>query len=135
MMVPPEGTKQAAAVGPEEVELPDGKKYTPSAIKRAFSEIKFEASLAQVLFQAWWEELLAETAQGDVPFATARVGMDKCFRVAEEFRRKVTLVEFEKRERYDKEERDKYKAAAAKMGLTFSAWVRLMADRAARTGI
>lgn len=108
MMRPPDNQQSAPAVGLEEQDFPDGKKYTVAAVKRAFSESKFEASLAQVLFQAWWEELLAETPSGDVPFQTARAGMDKCFRVAEEFRRKTILVEFEKREKYDKEEREKY---------------------------
>lgn len=108
MMRPPDNQQPPADVGLEEQQLPDGKKYTVGAIKRAFSESKFEASLAQVLFQAWWEELLAETPAGDVPFQTARGGMDKCFRIAEEFRRKVNIVEFDKREKYDKEEREKY---------------------------
>ena len=108
MMRPPDNQQAAAAVGLEEQELPSGKKYTVEAINKAFSESKFEASLAQVLFQAMWEELLSEYAAGDVPMPKSQAGMDKCFRIAEEFRKKVTLVEFEKRERYDKEAREKY---------------------------
>lgn len=91
-----------------EVELSNGKKYTTVALEKAYSEMKIEASLAQMLFVPWYEEVLSEINGGDVPMPKVQAGIDKAFRIAAEFRKKIHLVEFEKREAYDKAEREKY---------------------------
>lgn len=103
MMTPPTPPVEA----PPEQELPSGKKYTVEALQRAHSEVKFESSLAQVLFQAWFEENLS-IHEGDVSMPKVEVGIDKCMRIAVEFRKRIHSMEFEKREEYDKSIRARY---------------------------
>ncbi len=102
------GQEQSVA-GLEEKELPSGKKYTVEALNRAFSETKIEASLAQMLFVPWYEEVLSEVNGGEVPMPKVQAGIDKAFRIAAEFRKKLHAVEFDKREDYDKAARDKFR--------------------------
>jgi hypothetical protein len=107
---PPGHAPEQPAAGLQELELPGGKKYTVGAVNKAFSETKLEASLAQVLFVPWYEEVLSEVNGGEVPMPKVQAGIDKAFRIAEEFRKKMVHVEFDKRETYDKAERDKYRS-------------------------
>lgn len=91
---------------PEQV-LPSGKAYTVEALNRTHSEIKFEGSLAQVLFQAYWEDALA-THEGEVPMPLIEKGIIRCFVIADKFRKVLHQLEFEKREEYDKSIRARY---------------------------
>ncbi len=95
--------------GPAEQILPNGKSYTVAALRKATSESSLEGSLAQNLFNRWWEEALS--VHDDVPpMPKSQAAIDSCFRIAEEFRKKLHLREFDKRERYDKEERERFKS-------------------------
>lgn len=86
----------------------EAKEYTPEALRRTASEVSLEGTIAQNLFQRWWEEACAEYNGGDVPMPKAKGAIDKCFLVAEEFRRRLNQVEFDRREKYDKEFRERF---------------------------
>ena len=109
MLLSPHGQKidsQDPGAGPAEQVLSNGKAYTVNALKKANSEAGLEGSIAQNLFTRWFEEAIS--VNGDVAMPQVETAIDKCFRIAEKFRKKLHVWEFEKREQYDKDERARF---------------------------
>jgi hypothetical protein len=90
------------------------KDYVPEALNRTAAELSLEGNIAQNLFLRWYEEACSEYNGADVPMPKAKAAIEKCFLFAGEFRKTLVQLEFERKERYDKEFRERYQTPQGK---------------------